>query len=1153
MTNSTQSILRVYRQRKNSAHTDFLGSAIYLGHGYAITCFHVIQPRAYEIEELTLDQALRDHCFYLLNADDKKFADVDDVIGDRGPDVGDYALLKLKISDDAAATCVPIKLLADVPATFTDNPASCNDLHWDDCDRIEIVGYPGATGGNVPDIEPLSLEGKIRSPGDSSGLLADLQFSGGVRAGLSGGAILAHGAGKQVCLAMAYLGGERGATSRVIVSNRLIRFIKEDLSKYGLADECGKFVLNAADFLKEIDLGSRTKCVKQLREAWAKDFCENPQAFEHNRTPFIESQGLSILPVMPDPWPHLDPKYFRSRRSGVPMPSADAGASDGGVIWQPIERDDLVAGRLDDSAQSTDPPPRVVLTTDAGIGKTTNVRWLANRWNADNGSTVAVLIDSDVWTRMRGESDWLCRLTTAALVGSRNADSGAEPPLHTRCRRYLSRMREAGQLIILIDGLDHADAGKIRLIGDLIRDTKWDKCRIVMAGRPHALRRHYQTLFSDILASRWRFVQASEFGEDEQDRYLGQLPSGESFFQKIKKSSPEVLSILGVPRVLEYLKKLKGDQDVDSLRNASDIYWRSMRHLIDEGIAGLDRATYPFAEKLPKSDRIDYAIRWLAAIAFTMTAGSVEDDDDPTTDQPPRRQPNFDAIATIEQFEAFKRSVWARLYRGRAYDEFDTTFINDLNALAAMNTAIANGFFDNETHDGLRGILWRNRSLQEFFAAVWMSRYFCCGDIERYSDAEGRLLRSWVFTPDDLESEAYYEIWRFAADMPPQGRSGGEKDSWINALGVLYLPGDGTMATRRSNEMIYRSWPTMTEYSTKKTRARNVLKKFRSEFEEIKSGKRGEDLRRDAQEFVDSFIPLDGDPEFRMGAPEDKQGRMSEGYTKIFTDWLAKGRDDSESQVNWLLDQFTFAPGKVGLRQREQQFDYYLHVHRNNDFKKISDVFARKDETPQETVQPVASFCLSDSPVLNRWYRLYDPGHGLRKTDYQQSYERISGEANCPVIYVSWYDAWVFCKWATWTDEVFDSPIDSYLPTELEWEYAAKGGRPWDWDYWWHATDYNANVCNGNHQAGKTLPPSAGRANPYGLKDMLGNVQEWCADWYHGVYGSAFDAASARVLRGGSWNGTPLLCRSAYRFNFRPAYRYNVVGFRVARARSRKS
>jgi formylglycine-generating enzyme required for sulfatase activity len=151
------------------------------------------------------------------------------------------------------------------------------------------------------------------------------------------------------------------------------------------------------------------------------------------------------------------------------------------------------------------------------------------------------------------------------------------------------------------------------------------------------------------------------------------------------------------------------------------------------------------------------------------------------------------------------------------------------------------------------------------------------------------------------------------------------------------------------------------------------------------------------------------------------------------------------------------------------------------------------------------------------------------------------------VIYVSWYDAWVYCKWARWEGE------DCYLPTESEWEYAAKGGKPWDWDYWWHATEYNADLCNGNNQKGKTVPPQDERANPFGLKDMLGNVLEWCADWYQKKYGGAKKATSARVLRGGSWRINPLLCRSADRRCNHPTNRNFDVGFRVARARSRKS
>jgi hypothetical protein len=332
------------------------------------------------------------------------------------------------------------------------------------------------------------------------------------------------------------------------------------------------------------------------------------------------------------------------------------------------------------------------------------------------------------------------------------------------------------------------------------------------------------------------------------------------------------------------------------------------------------------------------------------------------------------------------------------------------------------------------------------------------------------------------------------------------------------------------------------------------LKRFQAEFEEIKSQKRGEELRRYAQEFVDSFIPLDGDPEFRMGAPEDKQGRMSEESTKFWKNWLQQNRDDSVSHVNSYLDRIlSVAPGKSGRSQREQYFRFLFNAHQNNNFDSLSAAFDRKDETPHELVYSVDAFCLSDSPVLNRWYRLYDPGHGLRETAYRRTYERISDQPDCPVIYVSWYDAWVFCKWVIWRDEGSDLATECYLPTELEWEYAAKGGKPWDWDYWWHVTDYIADLCNGNNQKGKTLLPSMKRANPFGLKDMLGNVQEWCEDWYHNVYGSSFDPTSARVLRGGSWDYDPLDCRSACRSDNPPASRSGLVGFRVARARSRKS
>ena len=123
------------------------------------------------------------------------------------------------------------------------------------------------------------------------------------------------------------------------------------------------------------------------------------------------------------------------------------------------------------------------------------------------------------------------------------------------------------------------------------------------------------------------------------------------------------------------------------------------------------------------------------------------------------------------------------------------------------------------------------------------------------------------------------------------------------------------------------------------------------------------------------------------------------------------------------------------------------------------------------------------------------------------------------------------------------------LPTEAEWEYAARAGstaaRYGNLDeVAWH------NGSNGTHEVGKKL------ANAWGLHDMLGNVWEWTADWYHvGYYknspnrdpvGPSGATAAARVLRGGSWVDFPTYVRVSYRDDYAPAVRFNVIGFRCA-------
>jgi formylglycine-generating enzyme required for sulfatase activity len=163
-----------------------------------------------------------------------------------------------------------------------------------------------------------------------------------------------------------------------------------------------------------------------------------------------------------------------------------------------------------------------------------------------------------------------------------------------------------------------------------------------------------------------------------------------------------------------------------------------------------------------------------------------------------------------------------------------------------------------------------------------------------------------------------------------------------------------------------------------------------------------------------------------------------------------------------------------------------------------------------------------------------------------------------PVEYVSWNDALEFCK------RLEEKTGKSYrLPSEAEWEYAARAGTTTPFAFGPTITPEIVNY-NGTHpylsapkglSRNGTVPVGSLRvANAFGLFDMHGNVWEWCEDVWHGNYDGAPDDGRAwltgvdldrRVLRGGSWFDDGDNCRSAGRDSYRPVYRNNRIGFRV--------
>ncbi|WP_037023606.1 formylglycine-generating enzyme family protein [Cupriavidus sp. GA3-3] len=157
-----------------------------------------------------------------------------------------------------------------------------------------------------------------------------------------------------------------------------------------------------------------------------------------------------------------------------------------------------------------------------------------------------------------------------------------------------------------------------------------------------------------------------------------------------------------------------------------------------------------------------------------------------------------------------------------------------------------------------------------------------------------------------------------------------------------------------------------------------------------------------------------------------------------------------------------------------------------------------------------------------------------------------------PVRDVSWDDAQQYVAWLSKTTG------KAYrLPTEAEWEYAARGGTASA--YWWgdQMRKGNANCKDCGDPWSQDAPAAVGTfaANPYGLHDVNGSVWEWVADCWHSSYKGApadgrvwnENACGARVIRGGSWREGASYMVSSTRFKYSPSVRQSQNGFRVAR------
>ena len=216
-------------------------------------------------------------------------------------------------------------------------------------------------------------------------------------------------------------------------------------------------------------------------------------------------------------------------------------------------------------------------------------------------------------------------------------------------------------------------------------------------------------------------------------------------------------------------------------------------------------------------------------------------------------------------------------------------------------------------------------------------------------------------------------------------------------------------------------------------------------------------------------------------------------------------------------------------------------------------------ETPdgQQNEQPVtpvilSAFHMSRVPITNGMYEKYDPAHRNKRGAW--------ADDTHPVIYVSSVEAEEFCKWLSQREN-----RKYRLPSEAEWEYAARGGEtrlfPWgDRTVTGHLANFadvrtqfawrDSNVDDGFAETAPVGSFPRG-ASPFGIEDLAGNVFEWCLDAFEPYKGretvnpKATKITTKRVYRGGSWKSRISSLRCCARNSNLPTYQSNDVGFRI--------
>jgi formylglycine-generating enzyme required for sulfatase activity len=285
-------------------------------------------------------------------------------------------------------------------------------------------------------------------------------------------------------------------------------------------------------------------------------------------------------------------------------------------------------------------------------------------------------------------------------------------------------------------------------------------------------------------------------------------------------------------------------------------------------------------------------------------------------------------------------------------------------------------------------------------------------------------------------------------------------------------------------------------------------------------------LLRGTERWLDTFTPCYGLPKQLNGKP----GQEIQWCRRMIYHSFARMQERSgETIVQWRAPFAALAQGTAKQKR--------IHREIEQGFRDIAAGSCLYGADPLEgqrgTPRDVKPFRMHQWPVTNEMYEEFDPRHKTirwRGNSHPLAKKRgKGGEDRCPVVHLSWYDAWCFAAWC-----------GHWLPTELEWEHACRAESVTAWYFGNDEAELKKHAWYGlDLKTGSTHPVGILLPNSNLLYDVHGNVWEWCEDRYE-------PGASRRVLRGGGWDDYGEHCRSAYRHSGAPDYRFRDYGFRLA-------